>query len=350
MSGANGAAAPAAPAAGASPAPSSTPTASAPPSQGSGTGTPLAHSPSNGSNGSNGGQPSSGAQQSSYHEWEETVDGKPQKYRASQDAMRTAYRREGAMNRKFAEFSEQERRFQAAAQQLEQRQRAFNEGRLGEFFDPSMPMDTKITMLGRELAQLLDTEKQMADPLQRDLIERARRGDHAQSELARRQQREEEWQHEQHVLAAKERLAEGYGRALKEFKLPANDITVGLMAALQKDAREEGWQMPPDVLARETHRATAEMFDSFAKSALNEQGEINDDTAIELLDLFPLLQKVLHRGLIARYDRSHGQQSPVVATPPKPTGERQPVDQPKSRVLNSLDEAKAYGVRGLRTI
>lgn len=299
-----------------------------------------------------GGTPPSGAVDRVI-EWDEVIDGKPQKFSAKESALRTAFRREGAVNRTFSEFQKQRETMEARFAQADAIIRARDEGRFTDMLPRDMPIDRRIQIAGEMLRADLEREKLLADPRQRELIERAEAGDKAAQELLQIKAQQRQQAEQQAVQAAQHRMGTAYKQAMGELKIPVNDVTVALMAQADRHAREQGWQMSPQQLATETHRMTTELFDRVAKNCIKVdeatgQETIDDDAAVALLGAFPTFQKVLHRALIVQVQRRKGQNG-LTPVPPKQK-EPAPEEQKQPRVVNSVEEAKIYGTRGLRSI
>lgn len=320
----------------------------APPPQGSGQGTPVAPVVPAGGGGGGGALPPGGE----FYEWTETVNGKPETVKVKKEALHASFRREQAINRRFHEFQKEEAEARARREKLEARERGIKEGRPDSFFPEDWTRDQRIEWMASQLESDLKDETQTLDPRQRQLIERAKKGDEAAKKLEALEKERQETEHRQLVQQVKERKAELYGKALSSFKLPQNDLTLSLMANLEQEARDEGWEHSPEGLADATHGLATEMFDGFVKHCYREDGSIDDDAAVAMLESFPKFERVLHHALLVRHARKQKaagvsvQQQPVKRTPE----EQKPPETTGPRLVNSVDEAKAYGTKGLRTI
>jgi hypothetical protein len=197
--------------------------------------------------------------------------------------------------------------------------------------------------LGEQLQAMLHESEQMADPATR---ERKRLEAEVQKLRQAEQQRLQQQREQERASAVEQesdRWASLFTEALKATPLPANDITMSLMAQAQMTARQRGIELTPEKLAGATVKAAHGMIEAI----LAHEGTTDD----ALLDAFPALTKRIHRAIVARYKARQAGGStgdvtrrvaPAPTEPTKPAG---------PRVVSSREESEAYGLRkGLRTI
>lgn len=328
--------------AGGAPSGGGAPAPAAPPPQGAGVGTPVAPAQTS--------QPSTGGE---FYEWTEPVDGKPQTFRAKHEAVRSAFRREQHLNRRFSEFQEEKKEADRIRAADAARRQAELEGRIE--LPKEWSRDQRIKYLANILKGDLDAEKQELDPEKRDLLRRANEGDEATKRLRAIEQQREEAAQAERVAQRKEEMASEFGEALKVFKLPKNDLTLALMAQAQGDAREEGWGVTPQALAESTHGLVAETMEGLVAHCYKDDGRggqmLDDEACVAMLERFPKFERAIHRGLLVRHEqRKRAATGVVQQQPPPKTEERKPEAPVAPKLMNSAEEAKAYGIRGLRTV
>jgi hypothetical protein len=290
-----------------------------------------------------------GAQPPEYYEW---TDASGQKQKAKYTALTAALQREQVTNKKWDTFQKESAELAAERQRQEAANKALLEGRFNESALKDLPRMKRIELLARALESDMDQEKSRPD-IPPHLQERLKQGDDAISKLTQFEQQQEELKNNELKSAARERWANTFGGALKEVGVPTNEITLSMMARDYQEAKSQGWEPTPAQLAASTRELVHGMFDSFAGRALavdDRTGEekFDEESCLALLETFPKFARVIHKGLLLRSGRRAPPQ--VQQLQPRTTEKKEAEPTNKPKLFNSVDEAKAYGVTGLRTI
>lgn len=270
-----------------------------------------------------------------FHEWEDVEDGKPIKRRASLTALTTSFRREQAVNRKI---QEQQAEIQRLASEAKETQRLKELREKGDVLG-LLGKDTKLNraeVLAKALRAELDREKQLADPIQKELLEKAERLEQVEGELdaTKRAQYEREFNAE--VERNLEEISERYMKALETMKLPKNDITLSLMAGADRTNKQLGLKLTDAQLAAETMKGAAEMVD----------GLLDNLSPLQALETFPKLARLIHQGLIERGNqRKNGTQAQQLA--PREKREQKKEESTEPKISDAAEIRKRTGVFGL---
>ncbi len=279
------------------------------------------------------------------HKWTDKIDGKDVEFDASDDDLRAAYRLRSASDRRFNESAAMRKEAAAEAQRAEQTLAKIRDRKqvLKEFKEANPDVDMT-AYLADELQQLLDEEEKLQDP---NIRERRK----MQSELDGYKTREEQAKHEAEFKAQetevnqhRERWAGLFKEAIGLTKMPVNDLTMKMMADAQYTARQKGWDLTPPQLAQALEKGVGKLVEAI----LSNEGTTDD----QLLDAHPALVQRIHKALVARSKaRKAGNGQPsAVAPQQRRLSTEANAEQNKLKVLNSKDEAAAYGTKGLRTI
>lgn len=297
-------------------------------------------SPSGGGQG--GGLPSGVASGPTYLEREVKRGDKMVKEKITHEAAWNAYGREKAFNQKSQELIERERKAQELEQRIAQAQQGLTAKSVRDVIRERK--GDQIAELSTALREAIEEEKKSQDPQQRALLEKAGQVEKLQSELNGIRSKEVREQVRQTAIRELERMSAEFMPALDAVKLPKNDITMELMSRASETAKQLGYQLSSEQLARETHK----MFESMIESTL--EGHVNPE---DVLEAFPKLTRKIHEALLLRHQRVSGQPKPATQVAPTEPGTRPPSKQGEEkgpRLMNSAEEHKAYGIRGLRSV
>ncbi len=281
------------------------------------------------------------------HKWTAKIDGKEQEFEASDDDLRGAYlQRRGAEQR----FQESARLKKEAAEE-----RARAEQTMAQFADPTgekmlevfmrtHPDADPIEVLATILQKKMHENEELQDPnirerrrLERENAEYRTKDEQAESARVEAEQAKEVDFHVQ-------KIAKTFKDALQLTKLPVNDITVEMMAKVEKERRSQGWELTPEQLARSTEKAIGSLV----------EGMLTDETTTDeqLLAAFPKLTQRVHKAIVARFKakQAGGQQRPSDITPRERRPSAEAPQPGKQRVVSSAEEHKLYGGKGLRSL
>lgn len=272
-----------------------------------------------------------------FHEWEED-DGKGGKVkrRESFDALITAKRREAALNTKFREWSGREQKIAEAEERLareaEIRERGDVRALLGKDFKGS-----RIEVLAKALREEVLHDRQLSDPQQRALLEKADEADQLREELTGIKRSQAQAQAQAEVDRHIEERSGLYQKAFEPLGLPKNDVTVSWMAGAERAARAMNLKLTPEALAAETKRVGIEQMNGLTKGM----------TPAQALEAFPDLTRLIHQGLI---ERSKGRSTSTQAQQLKPKDKGEGGDQKKPeemKVMNNAEIRKQTGFMGI---
>lgn len=269
----------------------------------------------------------------------EKVNGQDVELEATEEELWAAKRRERAVHDNARKVAEERKKFEADRKKHEDHLRRVKEDpfytlREQEDFD-------EVEFLQQRLHGLL--KDQNRDPRDLALSQKERQ----LQEKERQLQEKEDAEH-----AAQERAEEDQqlrrdgalmAKALKDGKLPADDLTLELMLKAHYTAQEEeGLELTPAELAQETRRMMTSALDN---CVANLEGD-------QLLDAFPQLSQKIHRALVDRYKRQQSGGAQQKAAPPQPAKPAVDGAGPNGKRLTEREqhelEEKAAGRRIMR--
>lgn len=272
-----------------------------------------------------------------FHEWEEVENGKPVKRKASLTAMTTAFRREQSMNQKIQSLFEKEKTLSEREQRVEREMELRKQGKVRELLG-SEYKGNRAEALAIALKEELDEERQMADPTQRALLERASENDRLRSENEAFRQRDVATKTEAEVKRIADERTALYSESLTKHAIPGNELTVGLMARAHRQANGLGLKLSPEQLAHSTKGLIFETLEGVTKNM----------TPAQALEAFPSFARLVHQGLI---ERSRGRVGKTEAEQLKPKEKREGAEskkeEPSSAPMNNAQIAKRTGFMGI---
>lgn len=271
----------------------------------------------------------------------EKIDGKDVELRATEDDLWAAHRKGATVDRRFEEVAKTRREIAEEKAALEAQKKMIAEGdwlgllrqARGDKFDP-------VSELTEKLQQLLNDEEKNLDPRNRELAEKDKQLREMQEKERARLQTEAQQQFESKVAEQRQILGERFTEALKVANLPRNEQTVALMAQAYRTARNHGMR---DIGPEQLAKATEKLATSFVENFLQTEDE---DL---LLERFPKLTERIHKALLNRYNKRKGT-LPAAKPPQGPNTPAERRDAEGPRIVRSAEEAKEYGIKGLRTI
>lgn len=271
-----------------------------------------------------------------FHEWDDIEDGKPVKRRASFTALTTSFRREQAVNRKIQEQQTEIQRLAAEAKEVQRLKELREKGDLSALLGKDFK-GNRAEAYAKALRAELDREKQLADPVQKELLEKAARLEEVEGKLDQVEREKYEREFNAEVERNLEEISERYMKALETMKLPKNDITLSLMAGADRTNKQLGLKLTDAQLAAETMKGAAEMVD----------GLLDNLSPLQALETFPKLARLIHQGLIERGNqRKNGTQAQQLA--PKEKRERQQEEKTtEPKISDAAEIRKRTGVFGL---
>lgn len=270
------------------------------------------------------------------------VDGKEQELSATEDELFAAFSQRSVAGKRFEEGA---RLRKEAAEETRRNQETMaklaDPRHLMDVFMKANPDADPVEVLASILQERMLEEEQLQDP---NIKERRRlESENKKYKTAEQEARQaaEHAQVEEETQTEMNRIAGSFVEALKMTKLPSNDITVKLMAEAEASNRRQGWDLTPEQLAR----ATEKSVHSLIESVLSNESTTDD----QLLSAFPVLTKRIHKAIVARF-KSRGSTQNAQPSDVTPRERRPSAEEPRQRIVSSIEEHKAFGGKGLRTL
>lgn len=270
-----------------------------------------------------------------------TIDGQKQTLEMTEDELWTHYNLGTTAKRRMEEAAKLRKEADADKDRARAMFEKMQKGDLLALQKELNPDFDEQEWLTSQLEAKLKLADEMQDPRTKELLTERQKREKVENELNQIRQQQAAEKRQQEVEHELEQISGVFTDALKLVKLPINDETLRMMARQEEANRQLGYQLSPQELAQETEKMAAGQIEAMLANS-------DDDT---ILDRFPTLSKRIHKAILGRWEkRQAGQQQQP--PPVQKAAESIPgvTANGRPKLLNSKEEADAYGIKGLRTI